>query len=195
MELYIRQKAFTGRFAVQDYLGNDRWHTKLGDLSFFFRWQELHVFDADGNSAAYLYRQPRERHKYFIELAEIDIDPPKPQHGPGKQLHDLVEQARHAYDPPLALVGIDQPLTLKDKLTYYSPKSYCLEGLSWRLGRNRNVYTLHVDGSEAMQITREEFTVLLSYRLDIADPRHELLCVCIALAVACMDAEERARAD
>jgi len=44
-----------------------------------------------------------------------------------------------------------------------------------------------------MRITREFSIVLLSYRLDIADPRYELPCVCIALAVACVEAQERAR--
>ena len=181
---------------MQDYLGNDRWHTKR-DGWLFPRWDELQVFDSGGNPAAHL--DSEYRYEYSIEINGEDRDPPKVQHRPGTQLHDFVERARREYDPPdpplAQIAGVAGQYSLRPTSELYGsvPTSYRLEGLGWRLDRNRREYTLHADGGEVMRIEREVFMVLLSYRLDIADPRHELLCVCVALAIACIEAEERAR--
>jgi len=181
MELYIKQEAFTGHFTVMDALGKDRWYARRGG-GLFAQWDELQVFDTGGNLAAQLdsdyYRE------YSIKINGQDREPPKPPRRTKMPLHDFVAQARQDADPPLTLVA---------KRYNFKPTSYYLEGLPWRIDRNKNEYTLHADGSGMMRITKEFFVFLGSYRLDIAKPRKELLCVCIALAIACIEAEERAR--
>ena len=70
-------------------------------------------------------------------------------------------------------------------------RRYYLEGLPWRMTGDfwAHEYTLYEGSSVVMHISKEWFTWGDSYRLDIADPRNELLCLCVALAVDCMNAD------
>lgn len=68
MKLYIKQKVFSwrDRFAVKDEYQNDRWFAQ-GEI--FTLGRKLHVYDANGNEAAFIRRKllsllPR----YYIEI-------------------------------------------------------------------------------------------------------------------------------
>ena len=73
---------------------------------------------------------------------------------------------------------------------------YNIEGLSWQL---RGDFSAHeyelLDGNRVvMKIDKKIISWGDSYELDIADPKHELLYLCIALAVDCsLDIQNRQR--
>ena len=72
------------------------------------------------------------------------------------------------------------------EFTLIKPR-YRLEGLSWRLDGDlwAHEYSLTDAGRQIMRLSKKWFTWGDSYELDIADPRDELLCLCVALAVDC----------
>ena len=71
-----------------------------------------------------------------------------------------------------------------------------LEGLPWTMKGDfwAHEYSLMQGDSELMTLSKEWFTWGDSYCLRIADPATELLCLCIALAVDCMNADAAAAA-
>lgn len=66
-------------------------------------------------------------------------------------------------------------------------QSYRLEGLSWHIDGNiwAHEYMVSDGVRDIMQLTKKWFTWGDSYELDIADPKDELLCLCVALAIDC----------
>lgn len=68
-------------------------------------------------------------------------------------------------------------------------QSYRLEGLPWVLEGNflAHDYCLSENGRVLMNMSKEWFAWGDSYALDIADGVSELLCLCIVLAVDCVD--------
>lgn len=66
-------------------------------------------------------------------------------------------------------------------------QSYRLEGLSWHLDGDiwAHEYSLNDNGHQIMRLSKKWFTWGDSYELDIADPRDELLCLCVTLALDC----------
>ena len=79
------------------------------------------------------------------------------------------------------------------KFTFFKP-SYHIEGLSWHLQGDfwEHEYSLYGNRQQIMRLSKKWFSWGDSYELDIADPQSELLCLCIALAVDCDLAEQRA---
>jgi len=77
------------------------------------------------------------------------------------------------------------------EFTFFKP-SYRLEGLSWRLDGDfwAHEYSLTDGGRVIMRLSKKWFTWGDSYELDISNPRDELLCLCVALAVDCVLAME-----
>ena len=71
-----------------------------------------------------------------------------------------------------------------------------LEGLPWRMEGNywAHEYTLHDGQSTIMRLSKHWFTWGDSYELEIPRREHELLCLCVALAVDCMQADAAAAA-
>ena len=71
-------------------------------------------------------------------------------------------------------------------------RHYHLEDLPWRMLGDfwSHEYSLsdHA-GRTVMSLSKAWFTWGDSYRLDIPNPHNELLCLCIALAVDCMNAD------
>ncbi|MCL1951489.1 MAG: LURP-one-related family protein [Oscillospiraceae bacterium] len=130
-----------------------------------FSWgRKLHVYDARGNEAAFL----RQKLWSFLEQKYF------------------IELAGRPADPPIALV----------KEFRFVKRRYHLEGLPWRMDGDfwAHEYSLYEGDRELMHISKEWFVWGDSYRLDIADPRQELLCLCVALAVDCMNADAAAAA-
>jgi len=76
---------------------------------------------------------------------------------------------------------------LVKEFTFFRP-SYRLEGSSWRLEGDfwAHEYSLHDNERQIMRLSKKWFTWGDSYELDIADPRNEVLCLCVALAVDCV---------
>jgi uncharacterized protein YxjI len=72
------------------------------------------------------------------------------------------------------------------EVTFFKPR-YHLEGLSWRLEGDfwAHEYSLTEDSRQIMGLSKKWFTWGDSYELSITDPRDELLCLCVALAVDC----------
>lgn len=81
------------------------------------------------------------------------------------------------------------------EFTLLRPK-YRLEGLPWRVGGDfwAHEYSLCDQNRQVMRLSKKWFTWGDSYELDITDPRDELLCLCVALAVDCALASEKAAA-
>ena len=71
---------------------------------------------------------------------------------------------------------------------------YSIRGLDWAIDGNfmAHEYAVADSRGSVMQISKEWFTWGDSYALDIADPRNELLCLCVALAIDCMHADAAA---
>ena len=164
MQLYIRQKAFSWR---------DRFTVKdaQGNDRWFaqgelFTWgRKLHVYDARGNEAAFI-------HKKLWTFFEQKY---------------FIELAGRPMDPPLALV----------KELRFFKRSYYLEGLPCRMDGDfwAHEYSMYIEnGGEVMRISKEWFTWGDSYCIEIANPVNELLCLCVTLAVDCMNADEAAAA-
>ena len=78
----------------------------------------------------------------------------------------------------------------------FARQSYRLDGLPWRLDGDfwAHEYTLTEDGvRQVMHLSKQWFTWGDSYELDIDDPKDELMCLCVALAVDCaLEAEQNA---
>ena len=83
-----------------------------------------------------------------------------------------------------------QTYALVKEFTFGRPRFY-LEGLPWRMEGNfwAHEYDLFDGRGVIMHISKHWFTWGDSYLLDIPDPRNELLCLCVALAVDCMQAD------
>jgi uncharacterized protein YxjI len=66
-------------------------------------------------------------------------------------------------------------------------QKYSIEGLPWQLSGDFTAHEYELtNGSETvMSIDKKIISWGDSYELSIADPAHELLCLCIALAVDC----------
>ena len=81
---------------------------------------------------------------------------------------------------------------LVKEFTLFS-QSYYLEGTSWALKGDflSHDYTLSDDYRSIMNITKEWFTWGDSYMLDISEPKDELMCLCIVLAVDCANEQSR----
>jgi uncharacterized protein YxjI len=70
------------------------------------------------------------------------------------------------------------------ELTFFRQK-YRVVGLPWVLDGDfwAHEYSLTENGREIMRLSKKWFSWGDSYELDIDNPRHELLCLCVALAV------------
>ncbi|MDR1821400.1 MAG: LURP-one-related family protein [Oscillospiraceae bacterium] len=77
-----------------------------------------------------------------------------------------------------------QCYTLIKEFTFFKPK-FRLEGVPWRMEGNfwEHEYNLVDGGETVMSISQKWLTWGDSYELDIAEPKNELLCLCVALAV------------
>lgn len=75
-------------------------------------------------------------------------------------------------------------------------QSYRIEGMTWHLNGDfmAHEYSMNDGAREIMRMSKQWFTWGDSYEMDIADPRDELLCLCVALAVDCAMASEHAAA-
>ncbi|MCL1832266.1 MAG: hypothetical protein FWG45_05070 [Oscillospiraceae bacterium] len=73
---------------------------------------------------------------------------------------------------------------LSKKLSLLKPK-YFIEGVNWELRGDflAHDYTLTEAGNLVMQMSKAYFSWGDSYEMNIAQPQHELMCLCIALAV------------
>ena len=81
------------------------------------------------------------------------------------------------------------------ELTFLHQK-YRLDGLPWSLEGDfwAHEYSLTENGRPVMRLSKKWFSWGDSYELDIADPRNELLCLCVTLAVDCVLAMQSAAA-
>jgi uncharacterized protein YxjI len=72
------------------------------------------------------------------------------------------------------------------EFTLLRPK-YRLEGLPWRMEGDYwgHDYSLYNQNFTVMRLYKHWFTWGDSYALEISDPKDELLCLCVALAVDC----------
>jgi uncharacterized protein YxjI len=80
--------------------------------------------------------------------------------------------------------------TLAKEFTFFRPR-YRLEGSPWTMSGNFLAHEYEVtDGTEyVMRMSKHWFTWGDSYELDIPHPEDELLALCVALAVDCMNAD------
>jgi uncharacterized protein YxjI len=88
-----------------------------------------------------------------------------------------------------------QSYTLVKHFTFFKPR-FSVENTNWAMDGNfwEHEYAIKDgnDGNEyVMRMSKQWFTWGDSYELDIPDERNELLALCIALAVDCMNADQR----
>lgn len=83
-----------------------------------------------------------------------------------------------------------QTYTLVKEFSFFRPR-FRLEGVPWRMEGDfwSHEYTLGDGQGTVMRISKQWFTWGDSYELDIPSPENELLCLCIALAMDCMQAD------
>ena len=79
---------------------------------------------------------------------------------------------------------------MKKEFTFLLPK-FSVAGLPWQLSGNfwAHEYEIRDGASLIMQMSKHWFTWGDSYELDIPNPKNELLCLCIALTIDCMQAD------
>ena len=85
--------------------------------------------------------------------------------------------------------------TMRKELTLLRPK-YSIEGLPWQMSGDfwAHEYELHDGRIPIMRMSKCWFTWGDSYELNIYDPANELICLCIALTIDCMQADADAAA-
>jgi len=93
----------------------------------------------------------------------------------------FIELDGHNIDWPFALVGVQ--LACKPCVKYH------LVDLQRRIESKSNGFIMYLDDIEVMRIFSEWWSY---HQLDIADPRDELLYVCIALAMTRIEAADHA---
>ena len=78
------------------------------------------------------------------------------------------------------------------ELTFFQ-QSYRLQGLPWHLHGDflAHEYSLVENNWQIMQLSKKWFSWGASYEMNIAVPQNELICLCIALAVECVLAQQR----
>jgi uncharacterized protein YxjI len=76
------------------------------------------------------------------------------------------------------------------EFTLLRPK-YTIRSLGWTVGGNflEHNYTVTGGNGDIMRISKAWLSWGDSYELDIADPQNELLCLCAALAIDCINAD------
>jgi uncharacterized protein YxjI len=79
------------------------------------------------------------------------------------------------------------------EFTFFKPR-FRFGGLPWQLQGDffEHEYALTDGGREIMRLTKKWLTWGDTYELDIADPGDALLCLCVALAVDCVLAQQTA---
>jgi len=87
-----------------------------------------------------------------------------------------------------------QTYQLVRKLTFFRPSFY-VEGLPWQMEGDflGHDYAVTEGLNVILRLSKYWFAWGDSYELDIADPANELLCLCIALGVDCMQADADGR--
>ena len=83
-----------------------------------------------------------------------------------------------------------QTFPIVREFTFFRPRFY-LEGVDWAMEGDflRHEYTMGDRGGLIMRMSKHWFTWGDSYELEIFDPRNELLCLTVALAIDCMNAD------
>jgi uncharacterized protein YxjI len=84
-------------------------------------------------------------------------------------------------------IGGQTVCVIVKELSFFRPK-YRIEGLPWRLEGNfwaHDYWMSDTAGQTVMRLSKKWFSWGDSYELDISEPQHELMCLCIALAVDC----------
>ncbi|MCL1917352.1 MAG: LURP-one-related family protein [Peptococcaceae bacterium] len=81
--------------------------------------------------------------------------------------------------------------TVKSEFTFMHTR-ISIEGVPWKMNGDAwaHKFELYDDMGAIMRISKRGFIWGDSYELDILNPDHELLCLCIALTVECMQADE-----
>lgn len=74
--------------------------------------------------------------------------------------------------------------------SWFKPK-FSIEGLPWTMEGDfmAHEYALSDKVGIIMSMSKHWFTWGDFYEIDISDPKHELLCLCIALTIDCMNAD------
>ncbi len=147
-----------------------------------FSWTEkFHVADEYGNS------------RYFVEGELFSW---------GKKLHIInnagqevafIRQKIMSWLPRyfVEINGIVVAAIVKD-FTFFRP-SYHVEGLPWQMDGDfwEHDYVMYDDRQEIMRMRKAWFTWGDSYELVINDPKNEILCLGVALAVDCAVAQSQ----
>lgn len=92
---------------------------------------------------------------------------------------------------PRYYIEIDgRTYTLVKEFTFFRSR-YHLEGIPWTMEGDflAHEYSLRDSKGIVMSMSKHWFTWGDSYELDIRDSNNELLCLCIALAIDCMNAD------
>ena len=79
------------------------------------------------------------------------------------------------------------------EFTFLRPK-YAIRGLGWTINGNflEHNYTAADSRGDVMRIAKAWLTWGDFYEIDIADPQNELLCLCVALTIDCINADAAA---
>lgn len=82
--------------------------------------------------------------------------------------------------------------TIVKDFSFFRP-SYHVEGLPWQMKGDfwEHNYVMYDERNEIMRIRKAWFTWGDSYEIEILDPRNEVLCLSVALAVDCAVAQSR----
>lgn len=93
---------------------------------------------------------------------------------------------------PRYFVEIDGAVvaTIVKEFTFFN-QSYSMEGLPWQMEGDfwAHEYVMYDSRQEVMRLSKAWFTWGDSYELEIFDPRNEVLCLSVALAVDCAVAQ------
>jgi len=88
-----------------------------------------------------------------------------------------------------------QSYTLVKEFTVFKQRFH-VEGLPWRMDGDfwAHEYSMYDENMPVMRMSKHWFTWGDSYELDVSDPQNALICLCVALAIDCMQADAAAAA-
>jgi len=80
------------------------------------------------------------------------------------------------------------------EFTFLRPK-FTVRNLDWEVSGNfwEHEYAVTDNSGDVMRMSKAWLTWGDFYELDIADPQNELLCLCVALAIDCINADDANR--
>lgn len=130
-----------------------------------------------------------DNNKYYAEGKMFTWGRQLSVYNENKQMVAFIKQQLFTLMPRYTIEIGSKETIIRRKFTFFIPK-YSIDNSTWTMEGNflAHEYQLIDVNKPIMNISKKWFTWGDSYELDIHDKNHELICLCIALVIDCIDA-------